>query len=190
MTRHLPSWTVARRPDYFPPGVHPGVVLPGHLADARRRSGAPGLLHCRLDGPKRLDLLVDAMAHVPGDVPLHIAGTGPLADDLAARAAADPRIELLGFVPDDELADRYRGAIAVPFIPEDEDLGLVTLEAFSQATPVVTCTDSGGPTELVADGISGLVANPDPASLGRALSRLAANPRWASWAATASASRL
>ncbi len=183
VVRHLAlSWTVARRPDYFPPGVHPGVVhLPGHLTptpdgDQERRGFFTA---SRLDGPKRLDLLVDAMAHVPGDVPLHIAGTGPLADDLAARAAADPRIELLGFVPDDELADRYRGAIAVPFIPEDEDLGLVTLEAFSQATPVVTCTDSGGPTELVADGISGLVANPDPASLGRALSRLAANPRWA-----------
>jgi glycosyltransferase involved in cell wall biosynthesis len=181
--RHLAlSRTVASRPDYFPPGIDPQVVyLPGDLGPPPEPGNARTHLFTasRLDGPKRLDLLVDAMAHVPGDLPLKIAGTGPRAADLAARAAHDPRIELLGFVPDHDLPGLYAGAVAVPFVPEDEDLGLVTLEAFSQATPVITCIDSGGPTELVADGLTGLVADPTPASLGRALARLAANPAWA-----------
>jgi hypothetical protein len=31
----------------------------------------------RLDGPKRIALLVEAMRHVKADIPLLIAGTGP-----------------------------------------------------------------------------------------------------------------
>ncbi|MEZ5177929.1 MAG: glycosyltransferase [Acidimicrobiales bacterium] len=176
------SRTVARRPGYFPPGVHPRVVhLPGDLDPAPTRT-APGhsfFTASRLDGAKRLDLVIDAMAHVPGDVALRIAGTGPLADELRSRAAHDPRISFCGFVPDESLSVMYREAIAVPFVPDDEDLGLVALEAFSQGTPVVTCTDSGGPTEFVADGVTGLVAPPTAAGVGRALARLAADRAWA-----------
>ncbi len=162
------SRTVARRPDYFPVGVHPRVVhLPGDLDPAPRgpsrataSSPPPGST-----GAKRLDLVIDAMAHVPGDVALRIAGTGPLLDELEA-AAHDPRISFCGFVSDESLTVMYREAIAVPFVPDDEDLGLVALEAFSQGTPVVTCTDSGGPTEFVADGVTGLVVPTPPAAVG------------------------
>ena len=118
----------------------------------------------------------DATAPTPA---LRIAGTGPLLDDLRGRAAHDPRISFCGFVSDESLTVMYREAIAVPFVPDDEDLGLVALEAFSQATPVVTCTDSGGPTEFVADGVTGLVVPPTPAAVGRALARLAADRSWA-----------
>jgi glycosyltransferase involved in cell wall biosynthesis len=173
------SRTVANRPEYFPAGVRPRVVyLPGDLpeAPARVEVGRHLFTASRLDGAKRIDLIVDAMAHVHEDVPLLIAGTGPLRESLEARAAHDPRIRFLGFVPDDELLERYRQAIAVPFVPDDEDLGLISLEAFAQAVPVITTTDSGGPTEFVADGITGLVTDPDPWSLGRAMNRLARDP--------------
>ena len=58
------------------------------------------------------------------------------------------------------------------FPPQDEDYGFVTVEAFASAKGVVTCTDSGGPTELVRDGVSGLVTAPEPAALGAAIARL------------------
>jgi glycosyltransferase involved in cell wall biosynthesis len=45
------------------------------------------------------------------------------------------------------------------------------------AKPVITTTDSGGPTELVADGVNGLVTAPDPEALGAAIDRLAAHRR-------------
>ena len=45
----------------------------------------------------------------------------------------------------DHLA-RCRGVV---FPPLDEDYGFVTVEAFAARKAVVTCTDSGGPTELV-----------------------------------------
>lgn len=172
------SRTVADRPDYFPARIAPAVAhLPGALPQAppTRRERPYLFTASRLDGPKRHTLLIDAMAHVDADIDLLVAGTGPLRDELEARAAHDPRISFLGFVPDADLPGLYAGARAVPFVPADEDLGLITLEALSQGTPVVTCTDSGGPAEQVKDRVSGLVTAPTPAAIGEALATLASD---------------
>ncbi len=176
------SAAVVARPEYFPRGLRPRVLpLPTDLPLGRPAT-APGdhlFTASRLDGPKRLALVVDAMARVRSPVRLLIAGTGPLESELTARAADDPRIEFLGFVPDDELVAHYRQAIAVPFVPFDEDQGLITVEAASQGTPVITCTDSGGPTEFVVDGVNGLVVDPTADQLARAIDRVVADPVWA-----------
>lgn len=177
MRRHFAlSRTVAARPGYFPAGARPRVVyLP---SDLPAREGAAHHLFTasRLDGAKRLDLLIRAMAQVPAPITLVIAGTGPAEAELRALAAGDPRIRFVGFVPDEQLTGWYADALAVPFVPQDEDLGLITLEAMACATPVVTCRDSGGPTEFVVDGETGLVTDPTPESLGQGLARLAADP--------------
>ncbi len=186
--RHLAlSRTVAGRPGYFPATVTPHVVhLPADLApdpgpspsaEDRRRAGL--FTASRLDGPKRLDLVVRAMAHVGVEVALTIAGTGPDEDRLRRLARGDPRVRFLGEVGDAELAARYHRALAVPFVPADEDLGLITLEAMTAGTPVVTTTDAGGPTELVLNGVNGLVTAPEPSALARAFEHLASDPRWA-----------
>jgi glycosyltransferase involved in cell wall biosynthesis len=60
----------------------------------------------------------------------------------------------------------------VCFPPIYEDYGFVTAEAFASAKAVVTCRDSGGPVELVDDGVNGLVCDPSPDALGRALARV------------------
>ena len=61
--------------------------------------------------------------------------------------------------------------------PQDEDgYGYVTAEAFAAERPVVTCTDSGGPLELVVDGANGRVVTPEPAAVARALDELASRP--------------
>ncbi|MGN6695641.1 MAG: glycosyltransferase family 4 protein [Aquihabitans sp.] len=176
------SKTVARREGYFPSTITPRIVnLPGHLPPAPHNDeyGTYLFTASRLDGPKRLDLLIDAMAHVPGDIELRIAGTGSLRPQLEAQASGDPRIRFLGFTRNDLLPELYANALAVPFIPADEDLGLITLEAFSQSTAVVTCTDSGGPTEFIKDGSTGLVAEPNAASIGSKLASLVADPELA-----------
>lgn len=176
------STTVAIRPEYFPAGINTRVLpLPTDLP-LSRLPDAPGttlFTASRLDAPKRIALIIDAMAHVSAPVRLRIAGTGPLGDSLRTRAAGDSRIEFLGFVPEDELITHYRDAIAVPFVPDDEDQGLICGEAASQGTPVITCTDSGGPTEFVIDGVNGLITEPTPEALGRALDRVTADPEWA-----------
>lgn len=189
ISRHVAlSRTVATRADYLPPGVAPRVAYaPSDLVPPGSHAAPPGgrapgsylFTASRLDGPKRLDLLLEAYARVPGDLPLLVGGTGPEAERLGALAARDPRVELLGFVPDDDLPGLYAGARAVPFVPLDEDYGLITVEAMALGTPVVTCSDSGGPTELVHDGVDGLVAAPQPDALAGALGRVVADPEGA-----------
>ena len=62
---------------------------------------------------------------------------------------------------DDQLAFQYANCSAVYYGARAEDYGLVTLEAFSSGKPVITCTDSGGPAELVQDGETGFVIEPE-----------------------------
>ena len=54
----------------------------------------------------------------------------------------------------------------------NEDYGFVTVEAFASRKAVVTCTDSGGPAELVQDGVHGYVCEPAPGPLAARLREL------------------
>jgi glycosyltransferase involved in cell wall biosynthesis len=131
----------------------------------------PGRLHKW----KRVDLAIRAMKLVQAPLPLLISGTGEHEPELRALAAGEPRIRFLGRVDDKAMADLYAGALAVLFLPLREDLGLVTLEAFECAKPVITCLDSGEPARLVADGVSGFVCAPEPAAIAARIDELARN---------------
>ena len=172
--RHLAlSHTVRLRPGYFPPGADPAVVyLPSDLAVAASSPRRHLLWASRLDEPKRVELALQAYRSVDTDIPLLVAGAGPRRQAAEELAAADGRVSVVGEVSDRHLAELYAGAVAVVFAPYDEDLGLVTLEAWRASSPVVTTTDSGGPAELVTDGVDGLVAEPTVEGLAAAIARL------------------
>ena len=169
------SETVKRRADYFPAGCYEPVVLrpPTSLAGLMRGDYAYFFAVSRLDAPKRMDLVISAMAHVKEDVRLLIAGEGPQRSYLESLAASDPRIVFLGSVTDEELARLYKDALAMLFVPIQEDFGLVTVEAMRCAKPVITCRDSGGPTELVRDGVNGFVCSPESRAIAEKMSLLA-----------------
>jgi glycosyltransferase involved in cell wall biosynthesis len=46
---------------------------------------------------------------------------------------------------------------------------MVPFEAFRSSKPVLTTTDSGGPLEIVVDGVTGRVTEPDSQALAAAL---------------------
>jgi glycosyltransferase involved in cell wall biosynthesis len=152
---------------------------PQHLG--RYRSDAYGdyLFYAgRLDRLKRLDLALDAMKRVRSGARLKIAGTGPLEPELrkqSERLGLGDRVELLGFVSDADLVDLYAGCRAAYYAPLNEDYGYVTVESFLSRKPVVTTTDAGGPLEFV-DGDTGIVADPDPEAIARAVDALWAKP--------------
>jgi glycosyltransferase involved in cell wall biosynthesis len=170
--------TVADRPGYFPTGAHVEVIHPPTDLPLILGNGPGSYLFTasRLDGPKRIDLLIEAFRQTTTDVEFKIAGTGPEADRLRILAEGDSRITFLGFVPDGDLPGLYAGAIAVPFVPADEDYGLIALEALQSGTPVITATDSGGPTELVQHLRTGWVVAPTPDALADAMAQACANP--------------
>jgi len=134
----------------------------------------------RLEGNKRVDLIIRAMSHVDRRWRLVVVGEGPLRQDLetiASRAGVADRVSFSGNVDDAALARLYAGAAAIVFPPYDEDYGYITLEAFLAHKPIVTTTDAGGPLEFVTDGVTGLVAAPDPESLGAAMSKAVADAK-------------
>src|SRR6266536_5457645 len=143
------------------------------------RPGEYIFLPGRLHRWKRVHLVVEAFRHFRRDVPLLIAGTGEDEPSLRAQATDDPRIRFLGQVTDEQLLDLYAGALVVPFVPRDEDYGLVAIEAFRSKKPVITCSDSGEPTYFVRDGDTGFVVPPDPAILAEKLDYLVGHPELA-----------
>jgi glycosyltransferase involved in cell wall biosynthesis len=171
------SETVRRRHDYFPIGINVDVIHPPSKLDNFTNIGYDYLFTAsRLDGPKRIDLIINAMKYVPHDIKLKIAGTGPEEQKLRKIAEDDKRVEFVGFVHENELIDLYGQAQAVLFTPYDEDYGLITLEAMLSNKPVITTTDSGGPLELVRNGQSGFVVDPDPQKIAEKINYCIEHP--------------
>ena len=169
------SDVVAQRADYFPPEVAVRVVHPPSALRAARPAelGRNFLVVSRLERIKRVDLAVAALQRLDhDDVTLTVVGDGPDRDRLQELAASDSRITFAGRVDDDALRHLYSTARAVVVTPEREDFGYVTLEAHHHGRPVITLTDSGGPTELVVDGQNGLVVDPDASALAGAMAEL------------------
>jgi len=174
------SRNTAQRLQTFNGVAAEGLYHPPPMAD-RLRPGPYGhyvLVVGRLERVKRADLAIRAMAHVPRPVSLVIAGDGSeraSTERTAVECGVHDRVVFKGQVDGDELVRLYSEALAAIYAPFDEDYGYVTLEAFLSSKPVVTCTDSGGTLEFVVDGQNGFVCEPDAASLGAAISTLAAD---------------
>ena len=142
---------------------------------------------------KRLDLLVEALARPEASgIRAVIAGEGEqwsaIRQLVSDRGLAD-RVALPGRIDDRALVDYYARCRAVVFTPLDEDYGFVTVEAFASGKPVITTTDSGGPAELVDDGVTGRVVAPEPGALAGALRELANSETLAARLGAAAAGR-
>jgi glycosyltransferase involved in cell wall biosynthesis len=138
----------------------------------------------RITSFKRQFLAVEAMAHIPSGVRLVVAGAPETPEEEArlrhlieARSLGD-RVDLrTGWLDEDTKRDLMARAAAVLYVPFDEDsYGYVTLEAFHSRKPVITCSDSGGTDEVVHDGVTGWVCEPDAEAIAAAIADAARNP--------------
>jgi glycosyltransferase involved in cell wall biosynthesis len=138
----------------------------------------------RLSPLKRGDLVLRALAEPEAaDVRCVFGGEGEEAanlDRLARDLGLGERVRFAGRLDEAALVDHLARCRAVVFVPQQEDYGFVTVEAFASSKPVITCTDSGGPLELVRDGENGLVIEPTPAALARACGAMMRDPSLAS----------
>ena len=178
------SLTIQRRLERF--GAVPSEVLyPPPPPRAYRCDGYGDYLFAvsRLTPLKRMDLLVRALARPEaGGARCVIAGDGEMRGELEALVRSlglERRVRLVGAVDSAQLVEHLAACRAVCFPAYDEDFGFVTVEAFAARKAVVTCTDSGGPAELVHDGVEGYVTAPTPEGLAPALARLADDSRLA-----------
>ena len=175
------SGGVRNREDYFPSSAIVRIYHhPSSLSVCATR--APDEARCtivtasRLEHPKRIDLLIQAYRESGLTCPFWIIGEGPAATSLKELAADLPAIVFKGRLSEDALIQAYQSALFVPFVPRDEDYGLITVEAFMAGAAVLTTTDSGGPTEIVQHGVNGWVSAPTAQSLAHGFRMLAGNP--------------
>jgi len=66
----------------------------------------------------------------------------------------------------------YGNALAVCYLPWDEDYGYVSLEAMYAGKPLIAARDGGGATEFIEDGREGFIADPTPQDVARAIDEL------------------
>lgn len=177
-------------------GIQAEVLLPPPPPRSYRCDGYGDYVFAvsRLAPLKRIDLLIRALAHpAAGTARAVIAGDGEeraALEQLIVTLGLSGRVRMAGRVSDAELLDHYARCRAVCFAPLDEDYGFVTVEAFASRKGVVTCVDSGGPSELVADGETGLACAPTPEALAGALGRVMDEPGLAERLGAAAAARV
>jgi len=104
----------------------------------------------RLIAYKRFDIVVEAFTRL--GLPLRIAGRGPELSRL--RGMAGPNVEFLGRVSDEELSRYYAECRAFIF-PQEEDFGIVAIEALASGRPVIAYR-GGDIVERIEDGVSGI----------------------------------
>lgn len=130
----------------------------------------------RICSIKRVDMLVESLPFIKEDVKIKIAGsfdekqTEIYLKNVIQKHNLSQRVEFLGRISDEDLLKNLANALCVYYAPLDEDYGYVTLEAFASSKPLITASDSGGSLEFVVDKENGLIVEPNPESVAKAIS--------------------
>jgi glycosyltransferase involved in cell wall biosynthesis len=122
----------------------------------------------RLDREKHVYVLLEAMAKLPSDFKLDlniIGGGAQLAElkTLAAQLKIERRIHFLGELGDHEVVEELGRSSAFVMPSTQELLSLATLEAMAAGRPVIAAR-ALALADLVTDGTSGLLFQPDSAN--------------------------
>lgn len=154
-TRPLPRWVdvqtfspAKRDPDYWD---YYGV-----------REGMKFLYVGRVSREKNLEVLAEAFIEVAKEstpAQLVIVGDGPYRRELEDMLSGYPVI-FTGFLQGESLAAAYASSDVFVFPSTTDTFGNVILEAQASGLPVIV-SDSGGPKELMRDGITGAITRAD-----------------------------
>lgn len=122
------------------------------LADFTKQKNNSYYLYVnRLALAKHPELAIQAANQL--GIKLKVVGDGAMLKDLQKMASGT--IEFLGAVDDKQLAELYKNARALIYPVEDEDFGMVPIEAMAFGTPVIAHY-SGGPKETIKENETGL----------------------------------
>lgn len=110
---------------------------------------------------KRFDRLIDAFYRISEKYPLwhvDIIGEGPDKEKLQSKINAmklQNRVHLIA--PTKDILSEYNHSELFVFSSDYEGFGLVLIEAMSCAVPVVSTDCPFGPSEIIEDGVTGLL---------------------------------
>ena len=166
LTGGLPPGKLHLKPNFVDPDPGPG-----------NHEGGFALFVGRITPEKGAVRLVEWWRDAGIEMPLRIAGTGPEEGALRAAAAGAPRVECLGFVEKEQVAQLMKDAGFLVF-PSTwfEGLPLTLLEAFAVGLPVVAA-DLGSMSSLIVHEQTGLhYPADDPGAAADTLRRAATSP--------------
>ncbi len=136
--------------------INPPVdtVQISHLSLPRRSKNIYYLAGGRFARAKRLDLAILACNQLK--LPVKIFGRDFANIESELRSIAGPTIEFIGEVTQEEKFVLYKNSIAFIFPSDNEDFGIMPVEAMSQGCPVIAY-GVGGAAETVLDGQTGVL---------------------------------
>lgn len=130
--------------------IYPPIQIPDNAPNPKQKRDY-FLFVGRLAASKHVDLAIQACNKL--DLPLKVVGEGKGLEHL--KTLAGSKTEFLGAVDDKTLSELYASAIALLHPAEDEDFGMIPVEAMGHGTPVIA-HNSGGPRESIVEGKTGL----------------------------------
>lgn len=122
-----------------------GIEVTRYVRPSVVREKSPTIFFCgRYEPRKGLEVLLQAMDHMPADVKLWIASDGIGIDDLQNTYGADNRITWLGRITEEDKLDRLARctAFCAPSL-RGESFGIVLLEAMAAGAALVASNISG-----------------------------------------------
>uniref|UniRef100_A0A7C1CFJ3 Glycosyltransferase family 1 protein n=1 Tax=Thermofilum adornatum TaxID=1365176 RepID=A0A7C1CFJ3_9CREN len=125
----------------------------------------------RLSREKGVDILLEGFLNSDLKAKLVLIGSGPLEEKLREMARNDDRVIFTGQLPRQEALKIVKGSDVFILPSIYEGLSTALLEAMALEVPVVA-TRVGGNTELITDGETGLLVDPTPQEIIKAVSML------------------
>lgn len=154
------------------PGVDTDIFRPSSVT--KKYIFVPG----RLKRYKRLELAIESFKEFKKKFPeykLIIAGSvddKKYLDELKTMLPKDAEIILSP--SEEKLVKLYAECACLLFTAQDEDWGLVPLEAMASGKPVISVNE-GGPTEYIRSGENGFLVNPNAHEISKTLENLMRN---------------
>ncbi|MBW4720778.1 glycosyltransferase family 4 protein [Saccharothrix sp. SC076] len=177
--RHSRLWPwIAPRMSTIPP---PCAPVEGGAPTYRDGSGFHVGFLGRIVEEKGVEFLVDGFRAIDDpDARLLIGGDfaavagGSVVERVRSRIAGDPRIKLLGFIPDEKLADFYASldVFALPSVNAFEAFGIVQVVAMLAGVPVLASDLPGVRIPVTETGFGKIVKPRDVAGITAALTGL------------------
>lgn len=164
----------ASRVRVVPNGVPEEFLAYTH--DAEAAQSGPLVFFGRFDAIKGVDTLVEALGLLADETPRTLLiGQGAEERTLVRqirRLGLGDRIEMLSWMTHDALAQVLTSARMAVLPSRQENFSLAVLSAMTVGAPVIS-TYVGGTPEIIEDGVTGLLVEPDdPQALAAAIRRL------------------
>lgn len=174
----LDTYGLRDRVTVLPTGIDTTPFKEADGQRMRRRLGwGDDIVHIsvgRLSAEKNWPVLIKAFAKVAEEYPsarLVLLGDGDerqKLEKLCRELGVQKRVDFAGLVPFEEVPAYLKAADIFCFASTSETQGLVTMEAMAAGLPVVA-VDATGTSDVVKDGVDGILTENEPAALAAGL---------------------